>query len=529
MKRFTLIALAFVFVLGLAVAANADTEVKMMGDARIHANLRTNFNFTPWNARGMNYFTGAPNAAVAGVAPATASEETFTIWERFRLQTDFIASEALKFRLGIRVNNASWGNTLAVDNPPVAIDVNAAYVQFLLPTTEVQVTAGWMPLALPQSKIFNGGIVLDTQGGNTAAAALVVDVPVVKDTFAIKAGYTRLLSGGADFYPGGGGLGGNATTYIPDSLDAFFLAFPITVDGFQAIPWGTVAFAGRMANYTEGFANIGGTSTAAGNYGPYDGALAPNLLSAQSVAAFALSGQNSMWKNSQNTYYWAGLPLNITALDPVNIYADVIYGAGAQSDAARFQRSGWFLDAGLEYAGLDFMKPQLMGWWSTGETSFSQGSQRMPVVRQYWSPGASFLYQTGGSSFTRSTLLANPLGSWGLAFSLKDITFMKDLSHTLTAALANGTNSPNYVRTVNAMAGGVLGGEYFVMGKDLTTDEWLFGLNLDTKYMIYENLSAILELGWAEVSGLRGSVWGARNVNNYGDAWKLAFGFKYTF
>jgi hypothetical protein len=527
MKRLTLIALAFVFVLGLAVAANADTEVKMTGDARIHGNFMSGYNFTPWNARGMGYYSGTAQAAIAGVAPATASEENFTIWERFRLQTDFIASESLKFRFGIRFNNANWGGTnAAIDNPAVAIDVNAAYLQFMIPGTEAQVSAGWMPLALPHSKIFNGGLVLDTQGGNTAAAALVLDIPVVKDTFAIKAGYTRLLNANADFYGGGGGAGGNATTLVSDSLDAFFLAFPITIDGFQAIPWGTMALAGRMANYTEGFSNIANTSSGSGNYGPYDGGLAPNLLSAASVLQFAATGQNSMWANQMNTYWWAGLPLNITTLDPVNIYADVIYGNGNSGDRAMAQRSGWFIDAGLEYVGFDFMKPQLMGWWSTGENNFSQGSQRMPIIREFWSPGGSFLYQTGASAFTRSTLLADPLGSWGLALSLKDITFMKDLSHTLTFAMANGTNSASYVRTVNELG---LGGVYMVMGKDLTVDEYLFGLNLDTKYMIYENLSAILELGWATVTGLRGSVWGTRNVDNYQDAWKVAFGFKYTF
>jgi hypothetical protein len=518
MKRFTLIALVFSFVLGLAVAANAATEVKMSGDARIHGNWRTHMNFTPWNARGMNFFTGAPQAAIANVAPATASEENFTIWERFRLKTDFIASEALKFRLGLRVNNGSWGGTFAIDNPPVAVDVNQAYVQFLIPSTDAQVTAGWQPLALPHSKIFNGGLVLDTQGGNTAAASLVLDIPVVKDTFAIKAGYARLLDGAADFY--------SNTTPVDNALDAFFLALPITLDGFQFIPWGTVAFAGRMANYNQGLTNVAGTSTGGGNYGPYDGGLAPNLLTPASTLAFAATGQNSMWSNQNNTYWWVGIPFNITALDPVNIYADVIYGAGAQSDRSMAQRSGWFIDAGIEYVGLDMMKPQLMGWWSTGESSFKDGSQRMPVVRQFWSPGGSFLYQTGASSFTRSTLLANPLGSWGLALSLKDITFTKDLTHTLTAAVANGTNQASYVRTVNTLG---LGGIYMVMGKDLTVDEWLWGVNLDTKYMIYENLSAILELGWATMSGLKGSVWGTRNVNNYGDAWKVAFGFKYTF
>lgn len=518
MKRFTLIALVFSFVLGLAVAANAATEVKMSGDARIHGNWRTHMNFTPWNARGMNYYTGAPQAAIAGIALGTQSEENFTIWERFRLKADFIASEALKFRLGLRVNNASWGGALAIDNPPVAVDVNQAYVQFLIPSTEAQVTAGWMPLALPHSKIFNGGLVLDTQNGNTSAAALVFDIPVVKDTFAIKLGYTRLLDGAADFYAN--------TTPVDNSLDAFFLALPISIDGFQVIPWGTVALAGRMANYTQNLTTIAGTSTANGAYGPHDGSLPVGLLTPASALAVAATGQNSMWANQSNTYWWVGVPFNITSLDPVNIYADVIYGSGAAGDRTLSQRSGWFIDAGIEYVGLDIMKPQLMAWWSTGETSFSQGSNRLPIVKSFWSPGGSFLYESGASSFTRSTLLANPLGSWGLTLSFKDITFMKDLTHTLTASLANGTNSASYVRTVNALG---LGGIYMVMGKDLTVDEWLWGLSLDSKYMIYENLSAILELGWASVSGLKGSVWGTRNVNNYGDAWKVAFGFKYTF
>jgi hypothetical protein len=526
MKRRYWIFLVCAVALGFAAAANAATEVKMTGDARIHANWRTHMNFTPWNARGMNYFTGAPQAAIAGVAVGTASEENFPIWERFRLRTDFIASEALKFRFGIRVNNATWGGTLPIDNPPVAIDVNQAYLQFLIPSTDTQVTAGWGPLALPHSKIFNGGLVLDTQNGNTAAASIYFDIPVVKDTFAIKVGYARLLDGSADFYSAVTGGGNNNTTPVDNSLDAFFLALPITLDGFQFIPWGAVAFAGRAANYTQGNTTLAGTSGTNGQYGPYDGSLGPNLLTPASALAYAATGQNSMWRNQNNTYWWVGVPFNITSLDPINIYADVIYGAGAQSDRALAQRSGWFIDVGIEYVGLDFVKPQLMGWWSSGETDFSQGSQRLPVVRQYWSPGGSFLYMTGATAFNRGTLLNNPLGSWGLVLSFKDITFVKDLSHLLTFTFANGTNQASYVRAVNTLG---LGGIYMTMGKDLTVDEYAFAVNLDSKYMLYENLAFILELGWATVSGLKGSVWGVRNVNNYGDAWKVAFGFKYTF
>ncbi|MBF0482514.1 MAG: outer membrane homotrimeric porin [Desulfovibrionaceae bacterium] len=523
MKRLICIALAAVFGLGFAAAASAETEVVMSGDARIHANIVTHENFTPWNARGMNYYTGAPQAAIAGISPGTASEENFTIWERFRLKTDFIANETLMFRLGIRVNNVAWGASLAVDNPPVAIDVNQAYLKFFIPNTQAQVSAGYMPLALPQSKIFGGSLILDTQWGNTSAAAAVVDIPVVTDTFAIKAGYTRLLSGAADFYAGG--VGTNATTPVADAVDLFFLALPVTIDGFQAIPWASYANAGRMANWSG---LLGGTAlgpTAA--WGEVDSSVSMNMVSAASAKLAATSGFNSMWANQSNSYYWFGLPLNITALDPVNFYADVLYGAGAMDDRSQSKRSGWFIDAGVEYTGLSFMKPQLMGWWSTGENgSLNDGSERIPFARSFWNVGGSFLYSGNATAFTRNTLLCNPAGSWGLALSFKDISFVKDLTHRLTIAVVNGTNSPSWAR---AVASSGLGGIYATMGKDLTTDEWLVGVNFDHMYKIYDNLDAILELGWADVSGLRGSVWGPRNVNNAGDAWKVAFGLRYTF
>jgi hypothetical protein len=58
------------------------------------------------------------------------------------------------------------------------------------------------------------------------------------------------------------------------------------------------------------------------------------------------------------------------------------------------------------------------------------------------------------------------------------------------------------------------------------------GLNFDTKYMIYENLAAVLETGWAH-GEFQQSVWGHRLVhqadNNGNNAWKVAFGLTYKF
>ncbi|GEM_PF-4338947 len=48
-------------------------------------------------------------------------------------------------------------------------------------------------------------------------------------------------------------------------------------------------------------------------------------------------------------------------------------------------RSGWFADLAVSYKGLDFMVPQLMGMYSSGEDDdVGNGSERMPVVRDDW-------------------------------------------------------------------------------------------------------------------------------------------------
>jgi len=124
MKRFTL-ALALAMVFGCVAIASAATEVKMTGDARIHGTFFAKQNFTGWNGAGAR------------------TADPFTVWQRFRLRTDFIASEGLKFRLGIRVNNTAWGNgAYTVDNPAVAIDVYQAFLQFKWPGTDIEFTIG---------------------------------------------------------------------------------------------------------------------------------------------------------------------------------------------------------------------------------------------------------------------------------------------------------------------------------------------------------------------------------------------------
>ncbi|WP_027185782.1 outer membrane homotrimeric porin [Desulfovibrio inopinatus] len=471
MKRLLFVASFFTLLFGMFTVASATTEIRMVGDARIHANWYANYQFTGWNRDG------------------TETVDPVTIWERFRLRTDFIANESLKFRLGLKVEEV-WGHgTFTADNSDVSLEVYQAYLKFKWPDTDIEITAGYQPLALPQSAFFDGSIVFDSE-----AAALVVTSPLIDDTLAINAGFIRFLDNGQDDF---------TTTQVADELDAYFLALPITLDGATIVPWGMVAVAGINGNYGAFGDGNGAELFTAGTY-----MIAPVGL-----------------KNNQNVYWWVGGAFEVDALDPIKLYADVLYGEGNSGDRDKSKRWGWFIDGAIEYTGLDMLTPQLSAWWSSGEDgSTRNGSERMPYLVSSWNSSTSFLFD-GGQEFENGFVGVNPIGSWGITASLNDISFIEDLTHRLTFTYARGTNSKTALRDANLILGT---NNFFIMGKDLTVDEYVLGLSFDHQYMIYENLALIAETGWAH-GEFDKDVWGRRFYNQASDMWKVSLGLKYQF
>ncbi len=493
MKRIACAMLAAVCVLGAFASARAATAVKMVGDARVYGVFFAAHNFTGWNSAQWTSNTPTWSAA------ATKAEDRFEIWERFRLRADFVANEAVKFRLGVKVED-TWGHgTFTAANPEVAIAVYQAYLQFKYPGCDIEFTAGLQDISLPQSPLFYDSIVF----GGDRMAALTVNAPLIDDTLGLLAGFGRLIDANRTYDP--------TTTQVPDELDIYFLALPITLDGFKVTPWGAVAVAGRNAGYfTTSASTFGSTS------------YAENLFSAGSILSAATGG------NAQNAYWWAGGAFEVTALDPLKFYADVIYGAGAQNEHKRNRRSGWFIDLGAEYTGWDVLTPQVFGWWSTGEDgSTRNGSERMPQLRPNWGAGGSFLFDDSQELAKNSNLGMNAVGAWGLGASLNNISFFEQLTHRLTFTFIHGNNSANAIRNCNLLLGS---NPYFQIGRDLTINEYAYGLNFDNKYMIYENLAAVLETGWAK-GHYQESVWGRRLVRETRDrdVWKVALGLTYKF
>ncbi len=501
MKRAMLIGLA-AFLLSVT-SALAATEVKFVGDARVYGVYFSGHNFTGWN-----------NAAWTSNAPAwtkagTKTEDTFEVWQRLRVRTDFVANEAVKFRLGIKIDN-TWGTgTYTAANPDATgIVVYQAFLQFKWPgCSDIEVTAGLQDLSFPQSAIFSGSLIFDD-----TAAALTVRAPLIPDLLSLNAGFARMIDTNRTY--------DDTTTQVADELDFYFLTLPITTSGFKATPWGLVGVAGRDARYFTTYAS----SFAQASF-------AEDLLSAGTLIS------PTKWKNSQNAYFWGGGAFEVDALDPVKFYADVIYGGGAFNDRSKSKRGGWFTDFGAEFTGWDLLTPQVFAWWATGEDgSTRNGSERMPHTRPTWGPGGgSFLFDGGQVLARNSNMGVDPTGTYGLAASLKNISFVEKLSHTLTFAYIHGNNSPKAIRYLNYYlgSGNLYAGSnpYFCMGRDLTSNEHEFALNLDSEYALYENLKIRMETGWAK-GQFQKSVWGQRLVNkadDMGGAWKIALGFTYKY
>jgi hypothetical protein len=478
-------------VLGMAGFAQAAAEVKMVGDAFVYGIYNANQNFTGWNTGSWTNNSGGYTGA------GKATEDRFQIWQRLRLRSDFVANEATKFRLGIKIEDV-WGHgTLTAANPSTtAIFVYQAFLQFKLPQTEIEVSAGLQDWSLPANAFFCDSAVF----GGTRAAALVVQSPLIADNLSVVAGFARMLDQNRTYDA--------STTQVADEFDMYFLSLPVTTGGVKVTPWGAVGVAGKSASYYTAYA-----------YGP-NSTIADSLLSAGTV----LTG----WHNAQNAYWWGGGVFEVTTLDPVKFYADVIYGAGAQSDNKAGKRQGWFVDAAVEYTGWDVLTPQAFAWWSTGEDgSIRNGSERMPSVLADWGPGNSFLFDCTQQLSKQGNLGVNPTGSIGIGASLANISFLDKLSHRLTFVALRGNNSPNAIRYMNTLLGS---NPYYTMGRDLTTNEHIVSANFDTTYKIYQNLSAVMETGWAH-GEFQSSVWGHRlaNKSREGDAWKVALGFTYKF
>ena len=452
-------------------------------------------------------------------------EDTFNAGQRVRLQLDAVASESLSGTVFFEIGDQMWGNAesgAALGADGKVVKVKNAYIDWMVPNTDLKLRMGLQAVAMPN--VAGGSAIMDGD------AAAVVASYQFNDNVGLTALWMRPLN---DNYTGTNAEDepyGNGYNNYLDNMDLFALMLPLKFDGVELTPWAMYGMQGKNTRFNEG-----GVETA-------DGALdvtLPGYL--PGMNEFAL-GKTS---KAYGSMFWAGLPVAITAFDPLNIEFDINYGyveamgrydvlkRGTDLVRGNSKREGWLVKALVEYK-MDWGTPGIFGWYASGDDgNVKNGSERLPSIAgagnftSFMGDG-NLAWGTGYNFYDNNLTYA---GTWGVGLQIADVSFVEDLKHTFRVAYWGGTNSPSMVKY---MGSAVAWDETTAKqdGPYLTTNDGLLEFNLVNSWQIYENLEANLELGYI-VNMMDKDTWDKSYVSNRNwskqDAWKAQLIFAYSF
>ena len=452
--------------------------------------------------------------------------DTFNAGQRVRLQLDAVASESLSGTVFFEIGDQMWGNAesgAALGADGKVVKVKNAYIDWMVPNTDLKLRMGLQAVAMPN--VAGGSAIMDGD------AAAVVASYQFNDNVGLTALWMRPLN---DNYTGTNAEDepyGNGYENYLDNMDLFALMLPLKFDGVELTPWAMYGMQGKNTRFNEG-----GVGTA-------DGALdvtLPGYLPGMNEFALGKTGK------AYGSMFWAGLPVAITAFDPLNIEFDINYGyveamgrydvlkRGTDLVRGNSKREGWLVKALVEYK-MDWGTPGIFGWYASGDDgNVKNGSERLPSIAgagnftSFMGDG-NLAWGTGYNFYDNNLTYA---GTWGVGLQIADVSFVEDLKHTFRVAYWGGTNSPSMVKY---MGSGVAWDDTTAAqdGPYLTTNDGLLEFNLVNSWQIYENLEANLELGYI-VNMMDKDTWDKSYISeqrNWSkqDAWKAQLIFAYTF
>ena len=503
MKKLMTLALAAAMMLGAATGANA-IDFKAKGQWIMSFDYGMHGNFGESKAKNNSGFG--------------KNEDEFEARQRVRLQLDAVASEALSGTVFFEIGDQVWGqndNGGALGADGKVVELKRAYIDWMVPQTDLKVRMGIQGIALP-SFTTNASQIMDD---DVAAISLNYQF---NENVGLTAFWARPYN---DNY----GYKYNSTTgdnknYM-DNMDMFAVLLPLTFDGVKVTPWVMYAAMG------PGMFNDGGTKL---NGNAWDRA-----------ASGMISG--AFGYDNVDTYgnaFWAGVTGEVTYWDPFRIAWDVNYGSAAYENE-KMNREGWLASLLLEYK-LDWGTPGLYGWYSTGDDNNPRnGSERMPVVSANGNNQFSNFAFNGNPYIAREGILGSTMvGTWGIGARLKDVSFLEDLKHTLRVNFMGGTNAPKMAKYVRGYdhfdkrgVWDVAEGGFSYDPIYLTTEDYALEVGLTNTYKMYDNFTIMLDAAyiamWLDDSR---NTWGKNPMNGFAndrngvyDAWNVNLSFVYSF
>ena len=508
MKKLMTLALAAAMMLGAATGANAiDFKAKgqwiMSFDYGMHGN-----------------FGDSKAATNSGFKRNSNQEDEFEAMQRVRLQLDAVASEALSGTVFFEIGDQFWGKdddggALGADG--TVVELKRAYIDWMVPQTDLKVRMGIQGLALPAfttnaSQIFDDDV-----------AAVTLNYQF-NENVGLTAFWARPYNDNNGYKSTDAGT--KWDNYM-DNMDMFAVLLPLSFDGVKVTPWVMYAAMGPgmfKNDFTKHDEIVNGLGRAQKGL----------------VSGFTGFDKNDTYGNA----FWAGVTGEVTYWDPFRIAWDVNYGSAAYADE-KMNREGWLASLLLEYK-LDWGTPGLYGWYSTGDDNNPRnGSERMPTVSANGNNDFSNFAFNGNPYIAREDVLGSTMvGTWGIGARLKDMSFLEDLKHTLRVNFMGGTNAPKMAKYVGQDLG--KRGVYDVNGRAnaydpmyLTTDDYALEIGLTNTYKMYDNFTVMLDAAylalWLDNSR---STWGKNamsgftrgsNTDGVYDAWNVNLSFVYSF
>ena len=403
------------------------------------------------------------------------SKGGFNAAQRVRVNFDLVASEALSGRVQLQAtagnsaaNYYSWGQA-GVGGPGESVTARLAYLDWLIPSTDVQVRMGRQVVNTP-SYTFGSPILDDAIDG------IMVNAPIndmVGVTFGWMRPFAEVNKWGVEHYP-------------HTSVDLAYLAVDVVSEGFRVTPWGMI-----------------------GLHGNGDGTATPGSMD---MMGYGNAG------DARSTVYWVGIGGELGLFDPFRITGDFIYsGNDADGDA---ERRGWYAALGAEM-DMAFATPFLKGWYASGDDADSNRSGRLLSVDEAGAFDASSIYFDGNDLLAATIDNCNPAGTWGLQLGAKNISFIEDLTHALSVSYFQGTNNTNRITDAALRAQiGTLANPATYM----TTSDSAWEVDFLSSYQLYQNLTANLLLAYM-ITDFDESVWGT----DYDNGFRGTLNFTYAF
>lgn len=491
MKRLiTLLLAAGLVCSSMSVASAADVKVKGMWD----------FNFE----YGETSFS------------KNSGEDRFKAKQRLRTQIDIVASESLRGVLAFEIGDTNWGTgsegaSLGTDGR--VVEVRYSYVDWTIPETDVRVRMGLQPFILPG--FVAGSAILDADGAGISIAYNF------DDTIGANLFWLRAENDNNEW----------RTRYDDNqnnAMDFVGLAVPVKFEGVKVTPWGMYGFVGNRSL----------SGDAGGDINDVRVGMMPVL-----PGGFTVVDSDFYTNKPKGKAWWAGITGEVLTFNPFRLAIDYNYGSvdlgstydfGPYNDAPynhdiELKRRGWLVSGIAEYK-LDFITPGLLMWYGSGDNSNPyDGSERMPTIDPSWT-GSSFGFD-GGYGIARDTLIGtSPVGTWGAALRLKDISFIENLNHTLQVGYYRGTNNKDMPKNAGMRnyhvsfgnTGDIVGSTY------LTKKDGAWEADFNTEYQIYKDLTMVLELGYIHLS-LNNDVWGSVIDETKENAYKVGLNMRYAF